>query len=188
MYQMCTDFMIAEITARCSCHRARRSKSRSHRGLQHFPTQQNKPHFLVLSTMSRSSCSIKTLRDLTTEGGLKSLLQSHHGREDVLITDVGPFSGTGLINAGFQSDIKKATVKYRVRHLWSIQSFVILTTFCWETLHSGRPKAEYVILEKPYVAITRISYMSSCAITLQGGPSASGKIYVDIKFKVPSLA
>ena len=24
--------------------------------------------------------------------------------------------------------------------------------------------------------------------TLQGGPSASGKIYVDIKFKVPSLA
>ena len=66
--------------------------------------------------MSRSPCSIKTLGDLT-EGGLKSLLQAHHGREDVLITDVGPFSGTGLINAGFQSDIKKATVKYKVRHL-----------------------------------------------------------------------
>ena len=69
---------------------------------------------LVLSTMSRSSCSIKTLQDLTEGSGLKSLLQSHHGREDVLITDVGPFSGTGLINAGFQSDIKRATVKYRV--------------------------------------------------------------------------
>ena len=45
------------------------------------------------------------------------MLQSHHEREDVFITDVGPFSGTGLINAGFQSDIKKATVKYRVRQL-----------------------------------------------------------------------
>ena len=66
--------------------------------------------------MRRSSRSIKTLQDLT-EDGLKSLLQSHHEREDVFITDVGPFSGTGLINAGFQSDIKKATVKYRVRQV-----------------------------------------------------------------------
>ena len=65
--------------------------------------------------MSRS-CAIKTLQDIT-ENNLKSLLQSHHKREYVFITDVGPFSGTGLINAGFQSDIKKATVKYRVGRL-----------------------------------------------------------------------
>lgn len=65
--------------------------------------------------MSRS-CSIKTLQDITQDS-LKSLLQSHHKREDVVITDIGPFSGTGIINAGFQSDIKKATVKYRVGHL-----------------------------------------------------------------------
>ena len=72
--------------------------------------------FTHLAAMSRS-CSIKTLQDLTEEGGLRSLLQSHHGREDVLISDFGPFGGTGLVNAGFQSDIKRATVKYRVRHL-----------------------------------------------------------------------
>ena len=60
--------------------------------------------------MSRS-CSIRTFEDIT-ESSLKSLLQSLHGREDVSVTDVGPFDGTGLVNAGFQSDIKKATLKY----------------------------------------------------------------------------
>ena len=62
--------------------------------------------------MSRS-CSIKTLQDITGDN-LKGLLQSHHKREDVVVTDFSPFSGTGLVNAGFQSEIKKATVKYRV--------------------------------------------------------------------------
>ena len=73
--------------------------------------------------MSRS-CTIKTLQDIT-EDSLKSLLQSQHKRENVAITDVGPFSGTGLINAGFQSDIKKATVKYRVGRL--VANMLLLT-------------------------------------------------------------
>ena len=60
--------------------------------------------------MSRS-CNIRTFEDIT-KSSLRSLLQSLHGREDVVIADVGPFDGTGLVNAGFQSDIMKATVKY----------------------------------------------------------------------------
>jgi hypothetical protein len=64
--------------------------------------------------MSRSCSDIKSIGDLNKDS-LKRLLQAHFKSEDLDFTDVGPFIAAPDAMLGYASEIKRATIKNKVR-------------------------------------------------------------------------
>ena len=64
--------------------------------------------------MSYSCSDIKSLGDLNKDS-LRRLLQTHFKEEDITISDVGPFTAATGTMVGYCSEIKRATIKYRLK-------------------------------------------------------------------------
>ena len=62
--------------------------------------------------MSRLTAEIKGAKDLNQDS-VKHILQEHFKRTDVEVLDIGALREKGGVNDAFQSEIKKAAIKYK---------------------------------------------------------------------------
>ena len=63
--------------------------------------------------MNRHTAEIKGLKDLNKES-VTHILQSHFGRADVKVVDIGALNELGGVNDAWQSEIKKAAIRYKL--------------------------------------------------------------------------
>ena len=62
--------------------------------------------------MNRHTAEINTLKDLNKES-VTHILQSYFGRADVTVLDIGSLDELGGVNDAWQSEIKKAAIRYK---------------------------------------------------------------------------
>ena len=63
--------------------------------------------------MNRHTAEIKALKDLNKES-VTHILQSYFGRADVTVLDIGSLDELGGVNDAWQSEIKKAAIRYKL--------------------------------------------------------------------------